>query len=208
MKSSIAIVMAIMGWVALYLKLQLRVEIEDAPTSESILRYFSYFSILTNLMVTMCFSVIVLLKKRQTIFHKPGTITALAAFMTFVGFAYHILLKSIWNPTGLTMVLDEIHHTFVPLVTILFWYLYENKSVISFKKLSIWSLYPLIYILWVLLRGKFSSFYPYYFLDVNNLGLQQVIINALGLFVVIISFLFSYYYVGKKLIEVANNGYR
>lgn len=204
MKTTIALAMVIIGWVALFLKLQLRIEIEDVSTSESIVRYFSYFTILTNLMVTIYFSTIVLFKKRQTILHKPGTLTALAAFMTFVGLAYHVLLRSIWNPTGLTMVLDEIHHTFAPLVTVFFWYLYENKSVLSFKKISIWVLYPLLYLTWALVRGKISSFYPYYFLDVDNLGMQQVIINAFGLFFVIVLFLILYFLIGKKIKVVAN----
>ncbi|MEW4925719.1 Pr6Pr family membrane protein [Algibacter sp. 2305UL17-15] len=205
MKTSIAFIIAIIGWVALFLKLQLRIEMEDVATSESVLRYFSYFTILTNLMVTIYFSTIVLFKKRETVLHKPGTLTAITAFMTFVGLAYHILLRSLWNPTGLTMLLDETHHTLVPLVTIIFWYLYENKSAISFKKISIWILYPVLYLIWALVRGNISSFYPYYFLDVNNLGIQQVIINAFGLLAVIVLFLFIYFLIGKR---IKTNTYR
>ncbi len=203
MKTNIALVMAIIGWVVLFLKLKLRIETEDVATSESVLRYLSYFTILTNLLVTIYFSSIVLFRKKQAIFHKPGTLTALAAFMTFVGLAYHILLRNLWNPTGLTMVLDETHHTLVPLATILFWYLYENKRVISFNKIRIWALYPVLYLTWALVRGEISSFYPYYFLDINNLGLQQVIINAIALLVIIVLFLLLYLFIGKKMKLVA-----
>lgn len=201
MKTNIALLMALIGWIALFLKLQLRIEVEDVPTSESVIRYFSYFTILTNLMVTIYFSAIVLFKKKQSIFHKHGTLTALAAFMTFVGLAYHILLRSVWNPTGLTMILDETHHTLAPIVTVIFWYLYENRKLINVKELSIWILYPILYITWVLLRGNISSFYPYYFLDVNTLGLQQVVINAFGLFMAIVLFLFLYFFIGRRLIK-------
>lgn len=206
-KTIIALIFAIIGWVALYLKLEFRIKTEDVATSESVLRYFSYFTILTNLLVTIYFSSIVLFRKRQTTFHKPGTLTALAAFMTFVGLAYHILLRSLWNPTGLTMVLDETHHTLVPLATILFWYLYENKNVIRFKKLSIWILYPILYLTWALVRGQISSFYPYYFLDINTLGVQQVMINAFGLLVIIILFLVLYFFIGKKMKTATNKAF-
>lgn len=199
MKTGIAIIMAIIGWVALYLKLQLRIDTEDVPTRESVLRFLSYFTILTNLLVTIYFSFLVFFRKKSTFFNKPGVLTALAAFMTFVGLAYHVLLRSLWNPTGLTMVLDETHHTLVPLVTVLFWYLYENKKEISVKRISIWILYPVIYLTWALVRGLFSSFYPYYFLDINDLGTKKVIINSLGLLLVLILFLFFYYLIGKRI---------
>jgi len=199
MKKAIALLMAIIGWVALILRLKMRIESEDVAITESILRFFSYFTILTNLLVTIYFSSIVFSKSKKTVFHKHGTLTALAAFMTFVGLAYHILLRSLWNPTGLTMVLDEIHHTIVPIATIIFWYLYENKPKVKFKKISVWLLYPCLYIIWALVRGKLSSFYPYYFLDINTLGFQKVMINALGLLSVLFIFLGLYYIIGKRV---------
>ena len=207
MKKIFALAMAIIGWITLYLKLELRIETEDVSIFESVLRFFSYFTILTNLLITIYFSALVIFRKRQTFFNKPGTLSALAAFMIFVGLAYHILLRSLWNPSGLTMVLDETHHTIIPLATIIFWYLYENKSMISYKKSSVWVLYPVLYLTWVLIRGHFASFYPYYFLDVNTLGLQQVLINAFGLLIIIVVLLFICLFIGKKIKTSTDNFY-
>ncbi len=197
MKKGIALVMAIIGVIALILKLKLRIGLENVSVLESTTRFLSYFTILTNLLVTVYFSFIYFSKSKNTFFHKPGTITALAAFMAFVGLAYHILLRHVWDPQGLVMILDETHHTVAPIVTILFWWLYEDKSLVTFKNLSLWILYPLLYLIWAMTRGYFSSFYPYYFIDVNTLGFQKAVTNSFGLFAIIVLFLVIFYMIGK-----------
>jgi hypothetical protein len=44
----------------------------------------------------------------------------------------------------------------------------------------------LLYII-VVLTGSFSGFYPYPFINVTNLGLQQVLINAAGITAIFIA---------------------
>jgi len=198
MKKGIALIMAIIGWIALILKLKLRIELEDVSIAESVTRFLSYFTILTNLLVTIYFTIICLSKKKNTAIHKPGTLTALAAFMVFVGLAYHILLRHVWDPKGLVMILDETHHTVVPIATILFWWLYEQKSVVTFKSLSYWVIYPIAYLVWISIRGYLSSFYPYYFIDANTLGIQTAFLNSFGLLVIIILFLILFYGLNKR----------
>lgn len=196
--------MVFIGIIALILKLKLRVELEEVSIVESVTRFLSYFTILTNLLVTIYFSVIYFSKSGNTICHKPGSLTALAAFMAFVGLAYHLLLRHVWDPKGLVMILDETHHTVAPIVTILFWWFYEKRNSVKFKKLSAWILYPILYLIWITIRGHFSSFYPYYFVDANNLGIQKALINSFGLLVIIVLFLIVFYFIGKKLKTVAN----
>lgn len=204
-KKGIAFILLIIGVVALTLKLKLRLELEGESVAESITRFLSYFTILTNLLTTIYFAFIFFSKNEKTIFHKPGSLTAIAAFMGFVGLAYHILLRHVWNPKGLTMVLDETHHTIVPIATIFFWWFYEKRNLVKFKILSFWILYPVLYLIWISVRGYLSSFYPYYFVDANNLGMQKAILNSLGLLVIIVLFLLLFYIIGKKFKTVANN---
>jgi hypothetical protein len=63
-------------------------------------------------------------------------------------------------------------------MVIIYWYLYENKSLAKYKQIPKWLIYPLIYLTFILIRGKFSNFYPYPFVDVGNLGLSIVLINS------------------------------
>ncbi len=45
----------------------------------------------------------------------------------------------------------------------------------------VWQFFPIIYFIYILLRGAITNIYPYPFLDVAKLGYDQVILNALGL---------------------------
>jgi hypothetical protein len=45
----------------------------------------------------------------------------------------------------------------------------------------IWLIFPILYFLYILLRGAISNAYPYPFLDVGKLGYDQAIVNALGM---------------------------
>lgn len=199
MKKNLALVLALIGWATLITRLTVRIQTEEVPAYESVIRFLSYFTILSNLLITIFFTIMVLKPDGKGFWHKPGTLTALAAIMTFVGIIYHITLRPIWNPEGLDLITSEIHHTLVPLGTILFWYLYETKGVAPFSNLLKWLLYPVIYIVYVLIRGTFSDFYPYYFLDISTNGLDKVLINAMALFVVITLFIFIFHIISKRL---------
>lgn len=199
MKKGLALLFAVIGWGTLIARLTVRIQTEDVPAYESVIRFLSYFTILSNLLVTIFFTVMVVKPNGKGFWHRPGTLTALAAIMTFVGIIYHITLRPVWNPEGFDLITSEIHHTLVPLGTILFWYLYENKGIATFSELIKWLIYPITYIAYVLVRGSLSDFYPYYFLDISTMGLGKVLINSMGLFAVISLFLFIYHLISKRL---------
>lgn len=200
MKRKLAIALSIIGWATLFIRIKMRIETEDVKVVESVIRFFSYFTILSNLLITIYFTIIGLGNKvSYSLFKKPGTLTALASIMTFVGIVYHILLSAHWNPTGMFWVTDQIHHTLIPLATIIFWFLYENKANFSFKAVLKWLLFPLVYILCILIRGYFSEFYPYYFLDVALIGLKQVLVNTVALILAFFILMGIYFFIAKKL---------
>ncbi|HEU0228665.1 MAG TPA: hypothetical protein VFQ86_13075, partial [Arachidicoccus soli] len=49
---------ALIGWLALILQFTLTMLHRSLPVSTSIIKYFSYFTILTNLLVAICFTVL------------------------------------------------------------------------------------------------------------------------------------------------------
>lgn len=210
MKKIILLTLALLGWATLAVRLYLRIVNSDFSPLESTIQFFSYFTILTNLLVTVyCSGQLLKSEKRYTsIFNKPETLMALTVFILIVGLVYHIALKPIWNPEGLQMLLSEIHHTIVPLGTLILWIISNHKNLVELKNLIKWLWYPIIYILFVLTRGSFSNFYPYPFLDVQSLGMGKVLINSLILLSVMVTFLLIFFYIGKKVKNetVANSG--
>ena len=209
MKKAIILAITIVGWITLAVRLYLRISENNFSVFESTIQFFSYFTILTNLFVTLyCTNQLLKPKEMNTsVLDKPETLTALTVFILIVGLVYHVALKPIWNPEGIQMILSEIHHTVVPLGTFVLWLISDNKKTIELKSLLKWLLYPVIYILFVWIRGSFSNFYPYPFLDVQNLGIGKVLTNGLFLLAVMTLFLIGFYFIGKKISKntVANN---
>ncbi len=157
------------------------IENRAAPIGETTIRFFSFFTILTNLIVALYFTLISFQKKNKesAIRNNPGALTAITVYITIVGFVYQIILRHIWNPQGLQMVVDELLHTAIPIMVIIYWYLYINGSSVLYSQIPKWLLYPFVYLTYILLRGHFSNFYPYPFVDVAKLGIYKVLLNSI-----------------------------
>ena len=173
---------ALLGWFALITQFYLNLNSGVASTGEIIIRYFSYFTLLTNLLVAVCCTCLLLAptSKWGRFFSKTKTSTAVTVYILIVGLIYNTILRFIWNPTGLQMMVDELLHTVIPLMFLFYWIIFANKSGLKWKDIFPWLIYPLVYLIFVLIRGSFSGFYPYPFIHAGNLGMQQTLINALG----------------------------
>lgn len=194
MKQLLALVIAISSAVAVVLQLDLMMSNSSQSLEETLIRFFSFFTILTNSLVAGYFSYLFYqwIKKAERTQSSFGSLTAVTVYISIVGLVYQILLRHIWDPTGLQKVVDELLHSVVPVLVVIFWLVSRKTGAVDYKQIGSWLIYPLIYLVYVLIRGYASGFYPYPFLDVTQLGLQQVIFNCLGmtLLFVLVSVLF------------------
>src|SRR5438046_1530815 len=105
-KRTFLTIVAILDWFALAGQFYLILENRVASIPETIIRYFGFFTILTNLLVALCCTFL-LLKSNSYIakfFSKNTTITAIAAYITIVGIVYNLILRFLWNPKGLEQI--------------------------------------------------------------------------------------------------------
>lgn len=164
---------------------------------ELFIRFFSYFTILTNLLVTVCCTALLL--KPNSYFNKQQTLAAITVYIFIVGLVYNLVLRSIWSPIGLQKLVDELLHSVIPTSFLLFWLLFVNKQQLQWKHIFVWLLYPLCYCLFILIRGHYSNFYPYPFMDVTALGWQNVMVNSIAVMVAFIAVSALVIGLGKKL---------
>ncbi len=193
--------LAVIGWITLAVRIYLKITTSGLPLIESLVHLFSYFTVLTNLLVTIYCTVHLLSSNQQNrtnLFLRTETLTALTVFILMVGTVYHLVLKSLWKPEGLLMITDEIYHTFVPLGTLALWIVSTNNKVGSLKKLYSWILYPILYLLLILIIGNYSDFYPYPFLNAAELGIGKVMINSLYLLIVTNFLFLIFYFIERK----------
>ena len=182
------LVAALVAWVAVVLQLVLSLNLAVANGRGilgGIVIYLGYFTILTNILValTLSFPLAAPSSRLGRFFARPGVATAVATAITVVGLAYFFLLRRIWDPQGWQFVADAALHYVVPVLFLLYWYLAVPKGKLRFADIPKWLLYPLGYMVYVLIRGALTGLYPYYFIDVGVLGYGAALLNALGVLV-------------------------
>ncbi|MEP7237803.1 MAG: Pr6Pr family membrane protein [Ferruginibacter sp.] len=176
-------IIAVSGWFALMSQLYLIIQNRVVSVIETIIRYFSFFTIFTNLIVAFCATVLLLKpnSKWGNWFSISATLTAITVYITIVGIVYNVILRFLWQPQGLQYVVDEILHTLIPILFILLWVLYVSKEGLKYKQTLLWLIYPLIYIIYTFIHGAITGYYPYPFVNVTELGYKMVLINTVGL---------------------------
>ena len=195
------IILFFLGWFALIAQFYLILQNRQASVAETITRYFSFFTILTNIMVAICATVLWLKpnSKWGSFFSKPGILTALTVYITIVGVTYNVILRFLWQPQGLQWITDELLHLIIPILFLLLWCLYVEKSGLEYKQAFRWLIYPILYMVYTAIRGAIVHYYPYPFTDVTILGYGRVIINSVVLFIAFLGLSLFLIAIGKYL---------
>ena len=76
------------------------------------------------------------------------------------------------------MVVDELLHSVIPVLFILFWVIFTPTEGLKYKQAFSWLIYPVVYMLYAVIHGAITKFYPYMFVDVTRHGYGKVLTNA------------------------------
>ncbi len=180
-KESLVVFIALLSWIAIIAQFLISITSATISIADLVVRFFSYFTILTNLMVAICCSSAVFFPNNiiGRFFAKPAVITAVTLYILIVGLVYNTVLRYLWQPVGITRLVDEMLHSIIPILVLIYWWHSLDKAVLQWRSVFSWLLYPLFYLLYTLWHGSFSGFYPYPFVDVSVLGVNQVLTNSL-----------------------------
>jgi len=183
-KGGVAVkIAALLGWLALALQLYL-ILMSRWQGDKSLLGgvdiFFSYFTVLTNILVAIVLTCAATSGDSafRRFFLNPKVQGGVAAAIVLVGLAYNLLLRHTWNPQGLQWVADELLHDVMPVLFVIYWWFCVPKGTLQWRDIWPWLIYPLAYFIYALVRGYFVGSYPYPFIDVDQLGYPQVLINA------------------------------
>ena len=201
MKIVLSTLFSIISWLTVLIQYNLMIENRLASIFETTIRFFSFFTILTNLLVAIYFTLSFFKKNNRlrSIIHRAGTLTAVTVYISIVGVVYQVVLRPIWEPKGIQMIVDELLHSIIPILVIIYWYLYEDKISVTFRQIPKWLIYPLVYLGYILIRGAFSDFYPYPFVDVASIGIEKVLTNSAVLMVLFMGVSAVYIKIGKVI---------
>lgn len=184
-------VIASIAWLGLLLQFWLSINLTFANGNTAlngIIVFFGFFTVLTNLFVALT-ATLPLIASRSSIgrwFGTPMVLGCATTSIIMVGLTYHLLLRHIWQPQGLQLLADMVLHYVVPILAFVYWLAFTPRIKFGVFTPLVWCLYPLGYLVYVLIRGELLGSYPYYFIDVTSLGYDQVMLNSVGLLVAFI----------------------
>lgn len=173
------ILFAVVGWTGLLAQYGLSLEAGTRSVLGSTVVFFSYFTVLTNVLVALALTAPALAPDsrlgRWTA--SEGVRAAMAMYIAVVALIYHLLLAGTWNPQGLLFYVNQILHTVMPIAFVLDWLLFVPKGRLRWIDPVKWLAYPLLYGLWTVIHGQLIDWYPYWFIDIGALGWSRALVN-------------------------------
>lgn len=173
--------LAAVAWFGVLLQFALSLALSKAngySLAHGSITYFGYFTVLSNLLVAVIASMGLVVPESRAFW---GSVRGCATTaIVLVGIGYHVLLREVWDPQGWQQVADNTLHYVVPLLSLAYWGLFPPRWRLADYAPLAWGAYPVAYFAYVIVRGELIGSYPYYFIDVGELGFATVLTNALA----------------------------
>ena len=146
---------------------------------DRVFNVFAYFTIQSNLLLGGTTLMLVLQPDRQqsTLLRTLRLNGVLCIAVT--GIVYHLVLAPLDDMSGWAAVANFLLHTAAPVVGVLGWLLFGPRGRTD-PRIVAWSIvFPLLWLVFTLIRGEFVGFYPYPFVNVTEHGYPRVLLNCL-----------------------------
>ena len=177
------VIIALVAWFAVILQLVIMMNNNAAArigTLETISNFLSYFTILSNILVAVCLTTALIMPRSAMgrFFSNYKTQSALTLYIFIVGLVYNLVLRGIWEPEGWQLLADNLLHVVVPLIFLAYWLIFIPRKMLQWSDLFPWLIFPLLYLIYSLIRGAMTGWYPYPFLHAGNHGYGNVALNS------------------------------
>lgn len=183
---------AIIAWSALFLQyaLLVRATLHGIGPALATLRFLSFFTILSNLLValTTTFAALAGSSAPAGLFARPRVRGAAALCIGITCGIYFFVLATKWSPQGLQWLADVALHYAVPGLYLAWWLACVPHRRLQWGDALRWLSLPLAFLAWTLLRGAWLHEYPYPFVNVDELGVAAVVRNCAGIGVLFLLF--------------------
>lgn len=157
----------------------------DSPVARAA-NLLSYFTIESNILVGVTTALLAANRwTRSTAFDALRLAGLFGITVTFV--VYHVALAELQELEGGARFADSLLHTVVPVLCVAGWLVFGPRGRITGRVVA-WSLlFPVLWLVFTLIRGEIDEFYPYPFVDVAARGYATVAVNCVIVAVVIVS---------------------
>lgn len=143
---------------------------------EQVRRFFSYFTIQSNVLVAVSTFLIVRGRIESQVFR----VVRLASLVgiTVTGIVAAIALPPSPSYTTGSLICDRLLHIVVPVLTFVGWAVFGPRGKVTREDLLPALIWPVLWLVATLALGPLVDWYPYPFLDVGAIGLGRTLLNC------------------------------
>jgi hypothetical protein len=169
--------------------------INQIDRNTSIINFFSFFTIQSNLIIIAVFLVGAwALNKGRELPNWDMVRGAAAAYMITTGVVYVLLLSGLEKDLQTTIPwVNAVLHYWLPLLALVDWVIDRPARAIAFGDALVWLVYPLAWLAYSIVRGLAVDWYPYPFLDPDHLdqGWGRVALTCVVIFLAFVGLVWA-----------------
>lgn len=139
------------------------------PLGVRLLRFFSYFTIQSNIVVLVAAVLLALRPGRDGSIWRIVRLDSLLGIVT-TGIVYAVILAPLVRLEGIAFVATFLLHYLSPWLFLACWIVVGPRPRITWATVGGAFVWPVAWIAYTLIHGAISNWYPYPFLNVANLG--------------------------------------
>jgi len=148
--------------------------------TERLIRLVSFFTIQSNVLSGVVSAQLALNPNRDGECWRILRLMSLFG-ITITGIVYATVLAPVHEPkAGAETFVNTIVHYLVPILMVLGWLLFGPRPRITRNTVLFSLLFPVVWLVYTLIRGAIWKWYPYPFLDVPTHGYARVVVNSIG----------------------------
>jgi len=147
-------------------------------------RFFSYFTTQANLLVVMTSLGLARRAGRDGPGWRVVRLNALTG-ITITGLVHWFLLHPLDDFRGLLWTSDTLVHIIVPILVVLGWLVFGPRRRITTRVVVLGLIWPVMWLLYTLLVGGITGWYPYFFLDLGQSGPGVVALYCVAILILL-----------------------
>jgi hypothetical protein len=147
-------------------------------------RFFSYFTTQANLLVVATSLSLARRPDRDGSVWRVARLNALTG-ITITALVHWFLLHPLDHFRGLLWASDTLVHIIVPVLVVLGWLRFGPRRRIGLRVVMLGLIWPLAWLLYTLIVGGITGWYPYFFFDLGETGPGGVALYCVAILILL-----------------------
>lgn len=161
--------------------------VEPPGTAMRVVNFFSYFTVQSNILLGVGAAMLVLGPDRDGTGFRILRIAGLIG-IAVTGIVYVTVLRDLAaDLEGVAWATNIGFHYLAPLLGVIGWLLFGPWPRLELRTVVLSLIWPVAWLVYTLIRGEVTDWYPYPFIDVTELGYGRALANAAGVTVVFLA---------------------